>query len=69
VRGFAADDPTVGLRVVLSMLVALVSGLAFLRHAGRMMREGVGVSDGGGWAVLISVEFTAHLGAVCVALY
>ena len=57
------------MRVVVAMLIALVSGVAFLRHAGRMMRAGVGLSDGGGWAVLVSIEFTAHLGALCVVLY
>ena len=50
------------------MLVAAGCGYAMLRHSRQMMFEGVSLTDGGGFATLVMVEFTAALGALAVAL-
>ena len=54
---------------MLSTLVAAGCGYAMLRHARQMMFEGVTLSDGGGYAALVMVEFTAALAAIAVALF
>lgn len=55
-------------RVFLSTLIAAGCAYAMLRHSRQMMFEGISLSDGGGWAALVTVEFTAALAAIAVAL-
>jgi hypothetical protein len=51
-----------------AILVAIASGYAAVRQGRMMAREGVDLSDGGGWTVLFLVEFTTCFAAVGVAL-
>jgi hypothetical protein len=53
---------------LLAVLVALASGYAAVRQGRMMAREGVDLSDGGGWTVLFLVEFMTCFAAVGVAL-
>jgi hypothetical protein len=54
---------------LLAMLVAVTFGYSMIRHAGRMMHEGVGLEEGGGWTALILAEFMIAMGGVAGALY
>jgi hypothetical protein len=53
---------------VIAMLVAAVSGWAVIRVGRRMVFEGVGVQDGGGYSALLMAAVMINLGAVSVAL-
>lgn len=55
-------------RTLFATLVASGCAYAMLRHARQMMFDGISLSDGGGWAALVMVEFTIALGALGVAL-
>ena len=55
-------------RALVALLVAAVAGYAMLRHAKHMIWSGVTLGDGGGWAVLVLLEFSVALGALGVAL-
>jgi hypothetical protein len=50
------------------MLVAVVVGRSMVRHARRMLHEGISLEDGGGWTAVVLVEFVVAMGAVAVAL-
>jgi hypothetical protein len=56
------------LPVLLAVGVALVTGWATRRHCRLLLNEGVGLGDGGGYAVLILLEFTTCMIAVSVAV-
>jgi len=56
-------------RVLIAVLVAAGCSWAMLRHSRQMLFDGVSLTDGGGWAVLVMVEFTAAMVAIAVALY
>jgi hypothetical protein len=49
-------------------LVALLSGWALVHQARSMLFDGVGVRDGGGFAVIILVETMVFLAALSVAV-
>ncbi len=51
-----------------AMLVAAVSGWAVVRVGRKMVFEGVGVQDGGGYSALLMAAVMINLGAVSVAL-
>ena len=55
-------------RVLIALLIAAASGYAMLRHARRMMFHGISIGDGGGWAVIVMLEFTTAVGALAIAL-
>jgi hypothetical protein len=55
-------------KVLIATLVSAGCAYAMLRHARQMMFEGVGLSEGGGWAALVLAEFTVSLAALAVAL-
>ena len=50
------------------MLVAVTVGYSMIRHAQRMLHEGVSFEDGGGWTALVLTEFVVAMGGVGVAL-
>jgi len=56
-------------RALFAMLVAVTVGYSMIRHAKRMLHEGVAFEDGGGWTAVILAEFVVAMGAVAVALY
>ena len=53
---------------LLAALVAALSGFAVVRTGKAMMREGVDIQDGGGWAALLIAEVCVSFTAVAVAL-
>jgi hypothetical protein len=55
-------------RTLLATLTAAGCAYAMLRHSRQMMFDGISLSEGGGWAALVMVEFTVALGALAVAL-
>ena len=55
-------------RPLIAAIVALTAGYSMLRHASRMLHDGVGVGDGGGWTALIIAEFMIAFAATAVAL-
>ena len=55
-------------RTLIATLVASGCAYGMLRHSRQMLFDGVSLSDGGGWAALVMVEFTVALGALAVAL-
>ena len=55
-------------RSLLAALIAAISGFAVIRTGGSMMRNGVDLQDGGGWAALLITEVCVSFAAVAVAL-
>jgi hypothetical protein len=55
------------LPVLLAVGIAVVAGWATRRHCRLLLNEGVGLGDGGGYAVLILLEFTTCMIAVSAA--
>jgi len=53
---------------LVAALVAALSGFAVVRTGKAMMRDGVGIQDGGGWAALLIAEVCVSFTAVAVAL-
>ncbi len=49
-------------------LVALAAGWLTVRHCRYLMHEGMELDQGGGYAVLIVVEFTTCMAAVAISL-
>ncbi len=63
------DPPTMpATQSLLAALVAALSGFAVVRTGKAMMRDGVGIQDGGGWAALLIAEVFVNVTAVAVAL-
>ena len=60
--------PVVAHHALIATLVAAGCAYAMLRHSRQMLFEGVSLSNGGGWAALVMVEFTVALAALAVAL-
>jgi hypothetical protein len=52
----------------IAALVALFSGWGLVHQVRSMLFDGVGVQDGGGFAVIVLVETGVFLAAVSVAL-
>ena len=55
-------------RALIAALVAAASGYAVARQGRMMMREGIAIEDGGGWAALLITEVCCCFAAVAVAL-
>ena len=55
-------------RALVAALVAALSGYAVVRTGRAMMRSGVQLEDGGGWAALLIAEICVSFAAVAVAL-
>lgn len=55
-------------RSLIAALIAAISGFAVVRTARAMMRTGVEVQDGGGWAAILITEVCVSFTAVAVAL-
>ena len=53
---------------LLAALVAAISGFAVVRTGKAMMRGGIEIQDGGGWAALLIAEVCVSSAAVGVAL-
>ena len=53
---------------LLAALVAALSGFAVVRTGKTMMRDGVELQDGGGWAALLIAEICVNFAAVGFAL-
>lgn len=53
---------------LLAALVAALSGFAVVRTGKTMMRDGVDLQDGGGWAALLIAEICVNFAAVGFAL-
>ena len=53
---------------LLAALIAAISGYAVVRTGKAMMREGIDIQDGGGWAALLIAEVCVSFTAVAVAL-
>jgi hypothetical protein len=63
------DHPTMpAMKSLVAALVAALSGFAVVRTGKAMMREGVDIQDGGGWAALLIAEVCVSFTAVAVAL-
>ena len=56
-------------RALFAMLVAVTAGYSMIRHANRMLHEGVTLEEGGGWTALVLTEFMVAMGGVAFALY
>jgi len=56
-------------RSLIGMLVAVAAGYAMIRHARRMLHEGVGLEDGGGWTAVVVTEFVIAMSGVALALH
>ncbi len=56
-------------RALFAMLVAVTVGCSMIRHARRLLHDGVAFEDGGGWTALVSAEFVVAMGGVAVVLY
>ncbi len=48
--------------------VALATGSLTVHHCRRLIRDGVSLDEGGGWAVLIMGEFVVTMVAVSAAI-
>jgi hypothetical protein len=55
-------------RSLVAALVAALAGYAVVRTGRTMMRSGVELEDGGGWAALLITEICVSFAAVAVAL-
>jgi hypothetical protein len=55
-------------RSLIAALIAAISGFAVMRTGRTMMRNGVELQDGGGWAALLITEVCVSFAAVGVAL-
>jgi hypothetical protein len=55
-------------RSLIAALVAAISGYAVVRTGKSMMRNGIDVQDGGGWAALLIAEVCVSFTAVGFAL-
>ena len=55
-------------RSLIAALIAALSGYAVVRTGQSMMREGIDLQDGGGWAALLIAEVCVSFAAVGVAL-
>ena len=53
---------------LLAALTAAISGYAVVRTGKAMMRVGIDMQDGGGWATLLIAEVCVSFTAVAVAL-
>jgi hypothetical protein len=53
---------------LLAALAAAISGFAVVRTGKTMMRDGVEIQDGGGWAALLIAEVCVSFAAIGVAL-
>jgi len=63
------DHPTMPTtKSLVAALVAALSGFAVVRTGKAMMREGIEIQDGGGWAALLIAEVCITFTAVAVAL-
>lgn len=63
------DHPTMpAMKSLVAAVVAALSGFAVVRTGKAMMREGVDIQDGGGWAALLIAEVCVSFTAVAVAL-
>ncbi len=56
-------------RSLIAALIAAISGFAVMRTGSAMMRNGVDMQDGGGWAAILIAEVCVSFAAVAVALY
>jgi hypothetical protein len=56
------------IKSLLAGLVAAISGYAVVRTGKAMMRDGIEIQDGGGWAALLIGEVCVSFAAVGVAL-
>ncbi len=48
--------------------VAMATGSMTVHHCRRLIRDGVSMDDGGGWTVLIVLEFVVTMIAVSAAI-
>jgi hypothetical protein len=55
-------------RSLVAALAAALAGYAVVRTGRAMMRSGVELEDGGGWAALLITEICVSFAAVAVAL-
>jgi hypothetical protein len=55
-------------RSLIAALIAAISGFAAVRTGGTMMRNGVDLQDGGGWAAILITEVCVSFVAVAGAL-
>ena len=55
-------------RALIAALVAAISGYAVVRHGRKMIHEGVGLEDGGGWTAILLLEVLCCFSAVAAAL-
>jgi hypothetical protein len=63
------DDPTMPATTsLLAALIAAISGFGVVRTGQSMMRTGIEIQDGGGWAALLIAEVCVSFAAVGVAL-
>ena len=56
------------MRSLIAALIAAISGFAVVRTGGAMMRNGVDLQEGGGWAAIVITEVCVSFAAVAVAL-
>ena len=56
-------------RSLIAVLVAAMAGYAMIRHANRMLHDGVSFEDGGGWTALVLSEFMVAMAGIAAALY
>jgi hypothetical protein len=56
-------------RSVIATLVASTAGFATIRHARRMLHDGVDLDAGGGWTAVIMAEVMITLTALAIAVY
>ena len=61
-------DVPIDIAALIATLVACATGWLTVHHCRQLIHEGVGFEDGGGYAVLILVEFSACMAAVAVAV-
>lgn len=52
---------------LVATLVAVGAGWSTIRHCRRLLHDGVGFDDGGGWTAVIMTEFMVFLVAVGAA--
>jgi hypothetical protein len=55
-------------RALIAALIAALSGYAVVRHGRKMMHEGIGLEDGGGWTAILIAEVLCCFSAVAAAL-
>jgi hypothetical protein len=55
-------------RALIAALIAALSGYAVVHHGRKMMHEGIGLEDGGGWTAILITEVLCCFSAVAAAL-